>query len=97
MICFEEIFKQIHRFVRCVFGGVVGLVGSEMLLESSSRFMGIRVGMLSNPITMLANDMCCPLGGINDVKNLSPIGRGCFGFECKAESCILALDVSLVK
>ena len=52
--------------------------------------------MLSNPMTMLANDMCGSLGGINDLKDLSPVGRGFFGFECEAEPCILALDVSLV-
>jgi hypothetical protein len=94
---FEEIFKQIHPFGRGVFPGMVREAGSEMLIESSSRFVRVRVGMLSNPMTMLANDMRCSLGGINDLKNLSPVWRGFFGFECEAESCILTLDVSLVK
>jgi hypothetical protein len=96
-IPFEEIFKQIHPFGRGVFRGVVCDAGCEMLLESCSRFVGVRVGMLSNPMTMLANDMRCSLGGINDLKNLSPVLRGFFGFECEAESGILTLYVSLVK
>ena len=67
-----------------------------MLLESGSRFVGIGVGMLANPITIFANDVRCSLGRINDLKNLSPVGRGFFSFECEAELWLLVLDVSFV-
>ena len=56
-----------------------------MLLESGSRFVGIGVGMLANPITIFANDVRCSLGRIDNLKDLGPVGRGFFGFECEAE------------
>ena len=56
-----------------------------MLLKSGSRFVGIGVGMLANPITIFANDVRCSLERIDNLKDLSLVGRGFFGFECEAE------------
>lgn len=69
----EEIIKQIDRAVFGLFVLLVCETKGEMFLETASGLVSVGVGMLADPVTVLADNVGCSVFGINDFKAFTPI------------------------